>query len=257
MKVFQAIVIALVLSLAFVGYTAATYDVVEIISLQGEIDANTPEAMRFEVETRVADNPHVKAVVLDVNSPGGGVYASQVLRDEINAIGVPVVAYCNYMCASGAVFAITAPSVNLIYASPATMYGSIGVIRMIRREELPKGFKQFKSGKFKQAGNTTDVAPGEDAYLQRTVDDYAELFYMYVEFHAHKNGRTISKEDWVHIKNAEIFNGHRAEKMGLIDGAVYRDFAISEAKRLGGGKVFTREELVKHPVRSFVTRFFK
>ena len=257
MKVFAALVFALAAALSFVGYVGDSYDVVEIISLEGEIDMQTPVAMQFEIEKRVADNPHVKAVVLDVNSPGGGVYASQLLRDEINAITVPVVAYCNYMCASGAVFAITAPSVNLIYASPATMYGSVGVLRGVRRSDTPKDLKIFKSGKYKLAGNFTEKEKGEDEYLQQSVNDLAELFYSYVEQNARANGRTISKEDWVHIKNAEIFNGSKAAKMGMIDGAVYRDFAISEAKRLGGGKVFTREELVKHPVRSFVTRFFK
>lgn len=234
------------LSLAF--FVASRVDILEVATLEGEIGDETPAVMHAQVEA-INDNPTIKAVLLEVNSPGGGVYASGEVRDEINRIKVPVVAYCRYLCASGGYYAMTAPSVRDIVVGSGTIIGSIGVIRVVHRQAVPPGFEIYKSGKFKQAGNVAPAVPGEKANLQLTIDEMAATFFGYVK---DARGSKISAASWVRIKNAEVFDGPHGVKMGLADHVVSRDQAIALAKSESGsgGHIFTREELIDHPFRT-------
>lgn len=258
MKVFAALVYALAFALGSYAYVDNSYDVVEVITLNGDVDEGAALWMRHMVDT-ANENPHVKSVLFQVNSPGGGVYASEQVRAELNRINVPVVVHCQYMCASGAVWIITSPAVKTILVGETTIFGSVGVLRGVQRSNFPPDFTLIKSGKYKVAGTTTEKAEGEDEYLQRNIDQMAQIFYDHVAESAQRRGATISEDDWVHIKNAEVFPGTVAVKMGLADAAVSRGDAINSARLLApndGHNVFTREELSKHPIRAFIQRFF-
>ena len=214
MKRYLAILLfALLGGCASLPAPAPSGGILEVVPLQGAIDDETVATMHATVD-RINSDSEIKTVLLMVNSPGGGVYASGALYDELSRINVPVVAYCEAMCASGAVYAIMAPSVKAIALGQQSLIGSVGVIRAVQREQLPPNVTIIKSGKFKQAGATTEVVPGEDEYLRRQIDEAASIFYSVVE---KARGKKINADGWEHIKNAEIFFGKYGVAVGLAD----------------------------------------
>lgn len=203
----------------------STTDVLEVISLDGVIDDTTATDMRVTVD-RINKDANIKAVLLTVDSPGGGAYASAVVYDELSRINVPVFAYCEAVCASGAVYAIMAPSVKFIALGQQSLIGSVGVIRAVRRQDVPEGVEIYKSGKFKQAGSVSPAIPGEVDYLQRIIDEAASTFYGVV---AKARGPKINADGWVHIKNAEVFFGVYGVRIGLADAVMTREQALIAA----------------------------
>src|SRR5687768_6855477 len=71
--------------------SASTPDIVEIIEISGEINERTADDVRDKVE-QVSNNKKVRAVVLVIDSPGGGVLPTSVIYEELSKIKVPVVA---------------------------------------------------------------------------------------------------------------------------------------------------------------------
>jgi signal peptide peptidase SppA len=190
-----------------------------VLHIEGEIDRFEEAKFKKDVDQIVAD-PSVSAVLLEVNSPGGGVYESALMYDDLAKITVPVVAYCHQVCASGAVYSMMAPSVVKVYVNRATIIGSIGVFSVRQRSEKPENIDIYKSGKYKLAGALTTKEDGEDAYIQHQIDEMAKTFYDLV---AANRGHKISPESWVHIKNAEVFIGKEGVERGLADGVVSVD----------------------------------
>lgn len=222
-------------------------DIIEVIEIGGEIYAGAATALKAQVE-KINENPKIKAVVLVVNSPGGGATASAVMYQELGKIKVPVVGLCEYICASGGVYALMAPSVKYIGVSDETIGGSVGVVmHMSRYHRLLDWAKidseTYRSGHLKDAGNPT--RPGNDtekAYLQGIVDELAVKFYHVVG----KARPKLKPEQWAQIKTAKIFIGPHIVAVGLADAVMTRDQAIRKAKELSGSKLaFTREELGK------------
>lgn len=239
-----ALVLTMCVSVGLPLFATKNIGVLEVVTFSSEIDESSPAEMHNKVDA-VNDDPRVKVVLLEMNSPGGGVYASAELRDEIARIKVPVIAYCRYWCASGGYYAITAPNIKGILVGRGTLIGSIGVIRGIQRQALPENGKLFKSGRFKQAGNVLPAVPGEDESLQRGVDEMAQTFYDVV---AQARGAKISDEAWVRIKDAEVFDGPKGVELGLADQVVSRDEAVQYAKLVAGSRhIYTRDEIVKRP----------
>lgn len=192
------------------------YGKVAILHLEGEINDVTAEQFRKDVEVVLADR-NVDAVLLSVDSPGGGVFASSLMFDDLARIHVPVVAYCKEVCASGAVYTMMAPSVQKVYVNRATIIGSVGVFSIRQRQDKPDNIDIYKSGKYKLSGVLTKKEDGEDAYLQHQIMEMAHTFYDLV---AANRGLKIDADSWVHIKNAEVFIGKEGVQRGLADGVV-------------------------------------
>lgn len=219
-------------------------DLVEVMEVNGTINQGTAAQAKEQVE-KFNDNPKVKAVLLVVNSPGGGALASNVLYQELSKIKVPVVALCEYLCASGGVYAIMAPSVKFIAVRPEAISGSVGVIALYTRynrllDWAKIDVETFKSGPAKDAGNPTRAMTPEDKkHIQSTIDDLAAQFYEVV-----LKGRPNAKME--ELKQAGIFIGKDAIRVGLADAVMSREEAVKKAKELSGSKlIFTREELKK------------
>lgn len=219
-------------------------DLLEIIELRGVIDEGTASNIKAQVE-KVNENPKVKAVLLIVDTPGGGASASDVIYTELSKIKVPVVGFCEYVCASGGEYALMAPSVKYIGLRGETIAGSIGVIMHLTRynrllEWAKIDSETYKSGPLKDAGSPTR-APSEDErkYLQGIVDTLAARFYGVV-----MKGRP--QADLAELKTAKIFIGEEAVRVGLADAVTTREAAEKKAKELSGSKlIFTREEIRK------------
>lgn len=221
-------------------------DIVEVVELSGEINGSTASQALRTVEA-LNDNPKVKAVVLVVDTPGGGAIASSAIYEELSKLRVPVVGWCNSLCASGGMYLLMAPSVKYIGVRNETIAGSIGVIMQITRfnrllDWLKVDNETYASGSLKDAGNGTRARhDAERDYLQSIVKDLAARFYGVVD-----KARPNAKGHWDEIKTGRIFIGADAVRVGLADGVISKEQAIQRAKELSGSKlIFTREELKK------------
>jgi len=220
-------------------------DILEVVELTGEIGDGAVTRMQQLVES-VEANPKVRAVLLVVDSPGGGAISSANLYEELGRLKVPVVGWCSNVCASGAIYALMAPSVKYIAVRNEAISGSVGVIANVARyhrllDWAKIDVETYRSGTLKDAGNPTRATEdAERAYIQSIIDELAARFYRVVE-----KGRPGIK-DWASIRSARIYIGDQAVDIGLADAVLSRAQAITKAKDLSGSKlIYTREELKK------------
>src|ERR1700686_4041765 len=232
---FAAVVFTLVY-MSFGGHDeesfAAFGSKIGVVDLDGVIFSPkqiVPQLKKF------ADDDSIKAIIIHVNSPGGGVAASEEIYREVKRIRDEkkkrIVASIETVGASGAYYVASAS--NKIYADQGSIVGSIGVIaQWVNYGELLKWAKMkdivFKTGEFKDTGNPTrDLTPAEQAYMQSLIDN------MFVQFvHAGADGRGLKFDDVKAIANGKVWTGEQALSMKLIDNvgdfeAVVKDTAKS------------------------------
>ncbi len=186
---------------------------------------------------KLADTRGVKAIILDINSPGGSVGAVQELYSEILRIRktrhIPFVASFGDVAASGGYY--IASACDKIVAHPGTLTGSIGVI--FDATDLQGLFQKIgvkmspiKSGKFKDIGSPARaMTPAEKRLLQRIIDDTYEQFLSAVSL-----GRNIPTEKLRPIADGRIFSGNQALKLHLVDQLGDFHDAVALAAKLGG-----------------------
>ena len=192
-------------------------DKIAVVDLEGVII--TPKDV-VEQLRKYADDSSIKAIVLHVNSPGGGAAASEeiyreVLRIRDNKKKV-IVASIETVGASGAYYVSSAT--NKIFADDASIVGSIGVIaQWVNYEELMKWAKlkdiTIKAGEFKDTGSPTrELTPAERAYLQGLIDN------MHTQFiHSVATGRHMKDADVSALANGKVWTGEQALPLKLVD----------------------------------------
>lgn len=167
----------------------------------------------------VKDNGDIKALMLVVNSPGGGVYESAEIHDKIEAVkeaGKKVYVTMKNTAASGGYY-ISAPA-DKIYASKETLTGSLGVImQSMNYKELADKygvkFNTIKSGPHKDIMSPTkEMDETERAILQKFVDESYEGFVNVIS-----NGRHMDKAQVKKIADGRIYSGQQAQKLNLVD----------------------------------------
>lgn len=181
------------------------------------------------------DNNSIKALVLRIDSPGGGVAPSQEIHDEVKAVDAlkPVVVSMGSVAASGGYY-IAAPA-RKILANPGTIVGSIGVIMKFTnfQELLDKiGLNSVvvKSGEYKDIGSPTrDMTAAEREIIQNLIDDVHSQFVASVA-----EGRNIDEAIVRSIADGRVFSGRRAMELGLVDGMGSLEAAIRQAAELAG-----------------------
>lgn len=181
----------------------------------------------------------VKALLLYINSPGGGVVASQEIYYSIRKFKeekkVPVVAYISSVGASGGYY--VAISADKIMASPGAITGSIGVIAEFPSfyellEKIGIKFRVFKKGKFKDVGSPfRDISEEEKKYLEDLLQDVYRQFFKEVSLR--RNLDTLNLKEWAEGK---IFTGNQAKKLGLVDTLGTYEDALLLAGKLAGIK---------------------
>ncbi len=175
----------------------------------------------------------VKAVVVRIESPGGGVSPSQELYQEIRRTvrEKPVVVSMGSVAASGGYY--IACAAQKIYANPGTITGSIGVILQFTNfEELLRkiGFRMevVKSGPYKDVGNPgREMTAEEKAYLQEMVDNVHQQFVRDVA-----RGRRMKVEKVREVADGRIFTGEQAMELGLVDELGNLKDAINAAAKM-------------------------
>lgn len=179
-----------------------------------------------------SEDPRVKAVLLYVNSPGGGVVESAEIHDkvlEIKEAGKPVYASMGNTAASGGYY-VSAPA-DKIYAHPATLTGSIGVIiQSINVAELADDLgidvNTIKSGKHKDILSATrKMTEEEEEILQSMVDDMYEDFVNVVA-----EGRDFKVDKVKSLADGRVYTGKQAQENGLVDELGTKEEAIEALK---------------------------
>jgi protease IV len=235
-------------------------DKIAVIPIEGQIASAdsavpgtqppvTPEGLADALR-QAAEDERVAAVVLEVNSPGGGVTASDVMHQSIldfkERTGKPVVVSMGDVAASGGYYISTAA--DRIVANETTLTGSLGVfIPLLNFSEAADKYgvtqEYIKSGKFKTMGNAWDeLTPEERKIFQSIVqDDYEEFVEVIVE------GRELSEERVREIADGRIYSGQQAKEIGLVDEFGGLDEAVRASRRLADIQEATVVRYVQTP----------
>jgi len=186
---------------------------------------------------KFADDDSVKAIILHVNSPGGGVAASEEIYREVKRIRDEkkkrIVASIETVGASGAYY--VASATNKIYADNGSIVGSIGVIaEWVNYGELLHWAKlnaiTMKAGEFKDTGSPTrEMTPAERAYMQSLIDDMHTQFIQAVA-----EGRHVKEEDIRAIANGKVWTGEQAAPLKLVDQITDFEGAVKDTAKAVG-----------------------
>ena len=198
--------------------------------------AATPEALRDGLR-QAGEDRGVRAVVLEVDSPGGGVTASAQMREEIldfkETSKKPVVVSMGDTAASGGYY-ISAPADSIV-ANESTLTGSLGVIfSLLNYEEAEKklGLEEvvIKSGEFKDIGSPSrDVTPEEREIFQGLIDESYDEFVRVIS-----EGRGLPEDRVRELADGRVYSGLQAEELGLVDELGDLETASGIAQELAG-----------------------
>src|SRR6202453_2035884 len=209
-------------------------DRIGVVDLDGVILSPQPVVGQLK---KFGDDSSIKAIILHVNSPGGGVAASEEIYREVKRLRTEkkkkVVVSIETVGASGAYYVASAS--DKIHADQGSIVGSIGVIaQWVNYGDLLKWAKLkdvvIKTGEFKDTGNPArDLTPSEQAYMQALIDN---MFGQFIQ--AVADGRKMEFDDVKAIANGKVWTGEQALSMKLIDQVGDFESAVSDtAKSVG------------------------
>ncbi|PSB04845.1 signal peptide peptidase SppA [filamentous cyanobacterium CCP2] len=197
---------------------------IAIVYAQGNIVSGTSSGQSIGgtslVETlrTIRQEEDVKAVVLRVNSPGGGATASEQIAREVQLLAEekPVIASMGNYAASGGYQIST--YANQIFASPGTVTGSIGVYGLLPNfqdvaNENGISWDSVTTGEYADIGTISrPKTPEELAIVQRVVDQVYERFLTIVA-----ESRNLPREQVAEIAQGRVWSGTEAQQIGLVD----------------------------------------
>jgi protease-4 len=215
-------------SLSFSGNQVASLELEGIIADSGDFLDQLKE---------YGNRSGVKSVVVRINSPGGGVAASQEIYEAIKKFrsktDKKVVVSMSSVAASGGYY--IACGADKIFANPGTVTGSIGVIaEWYNYGDLLRWAKMqnvvIKSGDFKDAGSATRPLTDEErAYFQSLIGDMYDQFVAAVA-----ESRNLQKDQVSKLADGRVYTGQQALKYGLVDELGTLQDAIDAAAKMGG-----------------------
>ncbi|AGR58436.1 signal peptide peptidase SppA [Salmonella bongori] len=178
-------------------------------------------------------DPNVKAIVLRVNSPGGSVSASEVIRAELaaaKAAGKPIVVSMGGMAASGGYW-ISTPA-NYIVASPSTLTGSIGIFGVVNTVENSLSSIGIHSdgvstSPLADLSMTKALSPEVQQMMQLSIEYGYKRFITLVAEARKRTPEQIDK-----IAQGHVWTGQDAKANGLVDGLGDFDDAVAKAAEL-------------------------
>lgn len=245
------LLLLVLINLFFPDLDLSTEDRIALVRIEGVIlDSQTTvgELKRF------GENPSIKAIVLRIDSPGGGVVPSQEIYDAVqrvrNKSNKAVIASMGTVAASGGYY--IAAATDRILANPGTLTGSIGVImEMANIEGLLKKIGVegvvIKSGRYKDVGSPLrKMSDEEQALLQSVMDDVHKQFIEAVAV-----GRSLEVADVKALADGRIFTGRQAKDAKLVDELGNLEDAIQLAADISG---IEGEPKVVEPRRRFSIR---
>jgi len=199
-----------------------------------------PVSLFVEKIDKAQDDPAVKAMVLRINSPGGGVTASDILHRRVKKFReekkVPVVAVLEDVAASGGYY--VACAADTIVAHPTTITGSIGVIVQTvsfadTMKKLGISADAVTSGPRKDMASPLKPLDLEDRKLIQAMVD--EFYGRFVDVVAASRSK-LSREQVKALADGRVYTGEQARKLGLVDNLADVDEAVALAKTRSGSK---------------------
>ena len=248
---FVLCLLALTLSSASDGGSSFTLSTnqIAVLDLQGVIfDSKEFNDSLKEYGNRSA----VRAVVVRINSPGGGVAASQELYEALRAFRSQsrkkVVVSMASVAASGGYY--VACGADRIFANPGTVTGSIGVIaEWFNYGDLLRWAKMesivIKSGALKDAGSPTrPLTEAEKVYFQGLIDNMYNQFVSAVATSRKMNTEAVRK-----LADGRVYTGQEAKTNGLVDDIGTLQDAIAAAAKMSG--IVGEPKVISPPKKQF------
>jgi protease-4 len=175
---------------------------------------------RSKILKEVLDSNSIKAVIININSPGGGIVGSEILFNELREIAKvkPTVVLMGSLAASGGYMAAIAS--DYIVAHNGTLTGSIGVLMESPEvtelaNKIGVKLNSYKSSPLKGAPSMFEKStPAIDAVMQESIADSHKFFSDLVK---ERRGEKLDKANYAKIFDGRIFTGRQALEVGLVD----------------------------------------
>ncbi|EFC0648871.1 MULTISPECIES: signal peptide peptidase SppA [unclassified Escherichia] len=227
-----------------IGVVFANGAIMDGEETQGNVGGDTTAAQIRDARL----DPKVKAIVLRVNSPGGSVTASEVIRSELaaaRAAGKPVVVSMGGMAASGGYW-ISTPA-NYIVANPSTLTGSIGIFGVITTVEnsldsIGVHTDGVSTSPLADVSITKALPPEAQQMMQLSIENGYKRFITLVADARHSTPEQIDK-----IAQGHVWTGQDAKANGLVDSLGDFDDAVAKAAELAKLKQWHLEYYVDEP----------
>ncbi|HCG5597959.1 signal peptide peptidase SppA [Vibrio parahaemolyticus] len=219
-------------------YTLANHDIAVVVASGAIMDGQQPRGTVggdtvANLLRQARNDEKVKAVVLRVDSPGGSAFASEVIRNEVEALkkaGKPVVVSMSSLAASGGYW--ISMSADKIVAQPTTLTGSIGIFSVITTFE--KGFSKLGintdgvgTSPFSGDGITTGLSEGASQAFQLGIEHGYKRFISLVG-----SNRAMTVEEVDKVAQGRVWTGQDALSFGLVDQMGDFDDAVELAAKL-------------------------
>ncbi|HCE4998122.1 signal peptide peptidase SppA [Vibrio parahaemolyticus] len=219
-------------------YTLANHDIAVVVASGAIMDGQQPRGTVggdtvASLLRQARNDEKVKAIVLRVDSPGGSAFASEVIRNEVEALkkaGKPVVVSMSSLAASGGYW--ISMSADKIVAQPTTLTGSIGIFSVITTFE--KGFSKLGintdgvgTSPFSGDGITTGLSEGASQAFQLGIEHGYKRFISLVG-----SNRAMTVEEVDKVAQGRVWTGQDALSFGLVDQMGDFDDAVELAAKL-------------------------
>ncbi len=226
------------------GNDGGTGDKIAVIPIIGEISSSGSSGFPISSDgasstslvnslERAEKDENVKAIILEINSPGGTVVASEEVADKVGSIEKPVVAWIRDIGTSGAYW--IASSSDTIVADPLSITGSIGVIgSYLEFSKLMKkygvGYEGLTTGKYKDIGSPfKELTPDEKDLLLSKMYIIHDVFVDQIA-----ENRNMPRDKVANLATGMFYIGKEAKDLGLVDRLGGKQVAIDTAKNLAG-----------------------
>lgn len=247
MLAFTSMFVAIVLS--FAGSTELTNGNVAVIPITGLITTASdpwsatvdPQFVREAIE-RAENDDRVKAIVLEINSPGGSAVASDEIGQALRLTEKPTVSWIREAGASGGYW--IASNTDHIIANRMSITGSVGVTASyiefagtLRRYNA--SYVELHSGEYKELGNPFDYLTEEEHALLQTKIDRIHVFFL----DEVQQNRNLTDEQMAAVRTGEFYIGAEAYDLGLVDElGSFPEVEAYVEELIGEEPVFTRYE---------------
>ena len=207
---------------------------IAVVEMDGPIGARLKPAEYAKLLRSLEDNARIRAVVLDIDSPGGSATGSNYLYLAVQSLAKrkPVVAFIRGVGASGA-YMLACPASRIV-AIPSAIIGSIGVISM--RPLLYEAMDRFgvqmqttKSDRLKDMGSMFREPTDEEHEKEQALID--DLYDQFLDIVA--EGRNMPKDQVKALATGEVFTGKKSLEVGLVDEIGNVERALDIAAELG------------------------